>query len=131
MRARRRRWNDGGDLRRPRPSALADDQGEAERRELTTLVSGVGFVCSIGFCGQREAAGSKPPDAEDRTSGGVGGVTGAIRYLDPISGVRLKWIPTCAYGMSIFNLHAAVLADYRDFVCSFFTVADERAQALR
>lgn len=31
--------------------------------------------------------------------------------------------------MSIFNLHAAVLADYRDFVCSFFTVADERAQA--
>ena len=31
--------------------------------------------------------------------------------------------------MSIFDLHAAVLADYRDFVCSFFTVADERAQA--
>jgi hypothetical protein len=31
--------------------------------------------------------------------------------------------------MSIFNLYAAVLADYGDFVRSFFTVADERAQA--
>jgi ATP-dependent helicase YprA (DUF1998 family) len=30
--------------------------------------------------------------------------------------------------MSIFNLHAAVLADYRDFVRSFFIVADERAR---
>jgi ATP-dependent helicase YprA (DUF1998 family) len=30
--------------------------------------------------------------------------------------------------MSIFNLHAQVLADYRDFVRSFFIVADERAQ---
>ncbi len=29
---------------------------------------------------------------------------------------------------SIFNLHAQVLADYRDFVRSFFIVADERAQ---
>lgn len=30
--------------------------------------------------------------------------------------------------MSIFNLHAAVLADYRDFVRSFFTITDERAR---
>ena len=30
--------------------------------------------------------------------------------------------------MSIFDLHAAVLADYRDFVRSFFIVADERAR---
>ena len=30
--------------------------------------------------------------------------------------------------MSIFNLHAAVLDDYRDFVRSFFTVADDRAR---
>jgi hypothetical protein len=30
--------------------------------------------------------------------------------------------------MSIFDLHAAVLADYRDFVCSFFIGADERAR---
>lgn len=30
--------------------------------------------------------------------------------------------------MSIFDLHSAVLADYRDFVTSFFTVADERAR---
>src|SRR5580765_8352053 len=29
--------------------------------------------------------------------------------------------------MSIFNLHANVLEDYRDFVRSFFTVADARA----
>ena len=29
--------------------------------------------------------------------------------------------------MSIFNIHSQVLADYRDFVRSFFTVADERA----
>jgi hypothetical protein len=29
--------------------------------------------------------------------------------------------------MSIFNLHAQVLADYRDFVRSFFTIANERA----
>jgi hypothetical protein len=29
--------------------------------------------------------------------------------------------------MSIFNLHSNVLADYRDFVRSFFTVADDRA----
>ena len=29
--------------------------------------------------------------------------------------------------MSIFNLHSSVLADYRDFVRSFFTVADDRA----
>ena len=30
--------------------------------------------------------------------------------------------------MSIFNLHANVLADYSDFVRSFFTIADERAR---
>ncbi|MBI2929601.1 MAG: hypothetical protein HYY24_28390 [Verrucomicrobia bacterium] len=30
--------------------------------------------------------------------------------------------------MSIFNLHATVLDDYRDFVRSFFTVADDRAR---
>src|SRR5262245_43483082 len=30
--------------------------------------------------------------------------------------------------MSIFDLHRSVLADYRDFVRSFFTIADERAQ---
>jgi len=30
--------------------------------------------------------------------------------------------------MSIFDLHARVLADYRDFVRSFFTIADERAR---
>jgi ATP-dependent helicase YprA (DUF1998 family) len=30
--------------------------------------------------------------------------------------------------MSIFDLHSQVLADYRDFVRSFFTVADERAR---
>lgn len=30
--------------------------------------------------------------------------------------------------MSIFDLHASVLADYRDFVRSFFTVADDRAR---
>src|SRR6266446_2401123 len=31
--------------------------------------------------------------------------------------------------MSIFNLHSNVLADYRDFVRSFFSVADDRARA--
>jgi len=30
--------------------------------------------------------------------------------------------------MSIFDLHAAVLDDYRDFVRSFFMVADDRAR---
>ena len=30
--------------------------------------------------------------------------------------------------MSIFDLHARVLADYRDFVRSFFTIADTRAK---
>ncbi len=32
--------------------------------------------------------------------------------------------------MSIFNLHSNVLDDYRDFVRSFFTVADDRAREL-
>src|SRR6266404_7704050 len=31
--------------------------------------------------------------------------------------------------MSIFNLHSNVLADYRDFVRSFFSVVDDRARA--
>ena len=31
--------------------------------------------------------------------------------------------------MSIFELHSSVLADYRDFVCSFFTIADEKIRA--
>ncbi len=31
--------------------------------------------------------------------------------------------------MNIFELHASVVADYRDFVRSFLTVADERARA--
>ena len=31
--------------------------------------------------------------------------------------------------MNIFDLHSAVVADYRDFVRSFFTVADDRARA--
>lgn len=31
--------------------------------------------------------------------------------------------------MSVFSLHSAVLRDYRDFVRSFFSVADERARA--
>ncbi len=31
--------------------------------------------------------------------------------------------------MSIFDLHAAVLQDYKDFVRSFFTIADDRARA--
>src|SRR5262249_50846503 len=30
--------------------------------------------------------------------------------------------------MSIFDLHSAVLADYRGFIRSFFTITDERAQ---
>ncbi len=30
--------------------------------------------------------------------------------------------------MSIFNLHSNALADYRDFVRSFFTMADDRAR---
>lgn len=30
--------------------------------------------------------------------------------------------------MSVFALHALVLNDYRDFVRSFFTVADDRAR---
>src|SRR5574341_981706 len=30
--------------------------------------------------------------------------------------------------MNIFDLHAAVLEDYRDFVTSFFTIADDRAR---
>jgi ATP-dependent helicase YprA (DUF1998 family) len=32
------------------------------------------------------------------------------------------------WNMSIFDLHAHVLADYRDFVRSFFTIADDRAR---
>ena len=32
--------------------------------------------------------------------------------------------------MSIFNLHSGVLADYRDFVRSLFTVDDDRARHL-
>ena len=31
--------------------------------------------------------------------------------------------------MNVFDLHAGVLADYRDFVRSYFTIADERARA--
>ena len=31
--------------------------------------------------------------------------------------------------MNIFDLHSAVVADYRDFVRSFFTVSDDRARA--
>ena len=31
--------------------------------------------------------------------------------------------------MSIFELHSSVLADYRDFVRSFFTIADDKARA--
>jgi hypothetical protein len=31
---------------------------------------------------------------------------------------------------TIFDLHAAVLTDYRDFVCSFLFIADERARTL-
>lgn len=31
--------------------------------------------------------------------------------------------------MSIFDLQAAILSDYRDFVRSFFLIADERARA--
>lgn len=30
--------------------------------------------------------------------------------------------------MSVFNLHSNVLADYRDYVRSFFSVADDRAR---
>ena len=30
--------------------------------------------------------------------------------------------------MSIFSLHSSVLTDYRDFVRSFFSVADDRAR---
>ena len=30
---------------------------------------------------------------------------------------------------TIFDLHSAALADYRDFVRSFFLIADERARA--
>ena len=30
--------------------------------------------------------------------------------------------------MSIFDLHSQVLADYRDFVRSFFTIADDRTR---
>ena len=30
--------------------------------------------------------------------------------------------------MSVFNLHSSVLADYRDFVRSFFSVATDRAR---
>jgi hypothetical protein len=30
--------------------------------------------------------------------------------------------------MSIFNLHLSVLDDYRNFVGSYFTIADERAR---
>jgi hypothetical protein len=30
--------------------------------------------------------------------------------------------------MSVFDLHSQVVADYRDFVRSFFTVADNRAR---
>ena len=30
--------------------------------------------------------------------------------------------------MSIFNLHSNVLGDYREFVRSFFSVADDRAR---
>ena len=32
--------------------------------------------------------------------------------------------------MSIFTLHSSVVEDYRDFVRSFFTVADVRAREL-
>jgi hypothetical protein len=32
--------------------------------------------------------------------------------------------------MNIFNLHSGVLTDYRDYVRSFFTVADDRAREL-
>lgn len=30
--------------------------------------------------------------------------------------------------MSVFDLHSAILADYRDFVESFFTIADDRTR---
>jgi len=30
--------------------------------------------------------------------------------------------------MSVFELHSRVIADYRDFVRSFITIADERAR---
>jgi hypothetical protein len=32
--------------------------------------------------------------------------------------------------MSIFNLHSNILDDYRNSVCSFFTVSDDRAREL-
>jgi len=36
--------------------------------------------------------------------------------------------PEAPLSMSIFTLHSNVLADYRDYVRSFFTVADDRAR---
>lgn len=43
------------------------------------------------------------------------------------TGCREERLPALS-AMSIFDLHSAVLTDYRDFVRSFFVVADARVR---
>ncbi|SFI37901.1 hypothetical protein SAMN05428978_1007119 [Nitrosomonas sp. Nm34] len=45
----------------------------------------MGIMGSIRFCDSL-SYWVQPPDAENRTSGGVGEVTDTIRYPDPIAG---------------------------------------------
>ncbi|SFI85333.1 hypothetical protein SAMN05428978_10471 [Nitrosomonas sp. Nm34] len=45
----------------------------------------MGIMGSIRFCDSL-SYWVQPPDAENRTSGGVGEVTDTIRYPDPITG---------------------------------------------
>lgn len=42
--------------------------------------------------------------------------------------VAREALPVLSKALNIFELHAKVIADYRDFVRSFFSVADERAR---
>jgi len=42
----------------------------------------MGFICTIRFCNEL-GCWVQPPDAENRMSGGVGGITGAIPLSPP------------------------------------------------
>ena len=68
--------------KRARPRAVEEEK----------VLNGMQEKAFSSFCGEQHRR-VQPPDAEDRTSGGVGGVTGAIPLPRPAQNCpTLKWV---------------------------------------
>ena len=72
----------------------------------------MGIICTIRFCDDL-SRWVQPPDAENRMSGGVGGITGAIPLSPPDHHTELAHATCATIRLKLFKVGAVVIRNTR------------------